>query len=169
MAKSIAEIASNTNLLALNAAIEAARAGEAGRGFAIVAEEVKSLAQHSSEHASNINELVSNLSQIEQQLFQDAKGFAEEIAQVSARTEQSEAGVQTLCNQLSDALQQLNQLNTRITQQSSAQYSGTSDIVERLELIEQGAIAAIAGSQKNIQVGVDIEQQACDLQNNLTG
>ncbi len=75
----IADISTQTNLLSLNAAIESARAGEAGRGFSIVAEEIRSLSNQTTELTNNISSIILDL----QRKVQDAEAAVEEFSQIA--------------------------------------------------------------------------------------
>ncbi len=92
----IEDIASQTNLLALNAAIEAARAGEAGKGFAVVADEVRKLAERSSTSTKEIAGLISHIQQ----------SVAEAVEAMNSGSKEVDAGV-NLANQSGDALQNI--------------------------------------------------------------
>jgi len=78
MARGVGEIAQQTNLLALNAAIEAARAGEAGRGFAVVADEVRKLSTHSGETGKHIGETVDTVNQAIARALATSQRYAQE-------------------------------------------------------------------------------------------
>jgi methyl-accepting chemotaxis protein len=133
----IEDIADQTNLLALNAAIEAARAGEQGRGFAVVADEVRALAERTTRATREIGEMISAIQNETKGAVTAMEQGVHQVDSGTTEAEKSGQALQEILQQVNDVTAQIYQVAAAAEEQTSTTSEISSNMIQITQVVQQ--------------------------------
>jgi len=155
----IQDIADQTNLLALNAAIEAARAGEQGRGFAVVADEVRALAERTTKATREIGEMIKAIQRETREAVLAMEEGVSEVEKGVASSQMSGTVLEQILDQVNEGTMQINQVATAAEEQTAT----TSEITSNMHRITEVVQRTAQGAQESADAAAQLAGLSAEL------
>ena len=156
----IDDIADQTNLLALNAAIEAARAGEQGRGFAVVADEVRKLAERTTQATKEIAQMIKTIQEETKKAVDAMKSGTDKVDAGVESAREAGSALEKIIHSADGVQDMVTHIATAATEQASATEQVNSNMEQIAKMVHQSSI----GAQESARACQDLSNLALDLQ-----